>query len=146
MDANANEARALPVLSATSGQNDPDYSADRTPLVPCLWLFLVDETSADPAVTEQVQSNQEADLKQDDDDATSPLQPRTERPTSWSVAVTSPGAANASAGTSSGSSGVTGGGATAPAAALPGATTGLVTPDYDFAFRMECSRSCAPTC
>ncbi|MNP40953.1 hypothetical protein D3C76_1346260 [compost metagenome] len=84
-----------------------------------------------------MQSNQKVDQKQDDADAASPLQPRTERPTSWSVAATSPGAANASAGTSSGSSGVTGGGATAPAAALPGATTGLVTPDYDSAFRME---------
>ncbi|PQP83525.1 hypothetical protein C0Q44_02115 [Paenibacillus sp. PCH8] len=100
-------------------------------------LFLVDQPSAEPSVTEQVQSNQDAKLKKDDVDAASPLQHRTERPNSWSVAATSPGAANASAGTSSGSSGVTGGGATAPAAALSGAVTGLVKPDYGFAFRME---------
>lgn len=124
--------QALP-MEGTDLTQDSDVNAG----LPDNELFLVDQTTAKPAVTEQVQSNQEANLKPDDDDATSPLQPRTERPTSWSVAATSPGAANASAGTSSGSSGVTGGGATAPAAALPGATTGLVTPDYDFAFRME---------
>ncbi|WP_411735762.1 hypothetical protein [Paenibacillus sp. M2] len=65
------------------------------------------------------------------------MQPRTERPTSWSVTLTSPGRWLQGEQGDSGSSGVTGGGATAPAAALPGATTGLVTPDYDFAFRME---------
>ncbi|MCP1424565.1 hypothetical protein J3D43_003081 [Paenibacillus xylanexedens] len=124
--------QALP-MEGTDLTQDSDVNAG----LPDNELFLVDQTTAKPAVTEQVQSNQEANLKPDDDDATSPLQPRTERPTSWSVAATSPGAANASAGTSSGSSGVTGGGATAPAAALPGATTGLVTPDYDFSFRME---------
>ncbi|MCL6664517.1 hypothetical protein ACMX2M_21395 [Paenibacillus polymyxa] len=124
--------QVLPV-EGTDLTQDSDVNAG----LPDNELFLVDQSSAKPAVTEQVQSNQEANLKQDDADAASPLQPRTERPTSWSVAATSPGAANASAGTSSGSSGVTGGGATAPAAALPGATTGLVTPDYDFAFRME---------
>ncbi|SDD93448.1 hypothetical protein SAMN05428987_6416 [Paenibacillus sp. CF095] len=124
--------QAVPV-EGTDLTQDSDVNAG----LPDNEVFLVDPSSAKPAVTEQVQSNQEANLKQDDADAASPLQPRTERPTSWSVAATSPGAANASAGTSSGSSGVTGGGATAPAAALPGATTGLVTPDYDFAFRME---------
>lgn len=125
--------QALPV-EGTDLRQDSDVNAG----LPDNELFLVDQTSAEPAVTEQVQSNQKVDQKQDDADATSsPLQPRTERPTSWSVAATSPGAANASAGTSSGSSGVTGGGATAPAAALPGAATGLVTPDYDYAFRME---------
>ncbi|MBD8842433.1 hypothetical protein IFU39_32185 [Paenibacillus sp. CFBP 13594] len=118
--------QALPV-EGTDLTQDSDVNAGLTDND----LLLVDQPSAKPAVTEQVKSNQEANLKQDDVDATSPLQPRTERPTSWSVA------ANASAGTSSGSSGVAGGGATAPAAALPGATTGLVTPDYDFAFRME---------
>ncbi|GAS85284.1 unknown protein [Paenibacillus amylolyticus] len=124
--------QALPV-EGTDLTQDSDVNAG----LPDNELFLVDQPSAEPSVTEQVHSNQEAILKQDDTDAASPLQPRTERPNSWSVAATSPGAANASAGTSSGSSGVTGGGATAPAAALPGATTGLVTPDYDFAFRME---------
>lgn len=124
--------QALPV-DGTDLTQDSDVNAD----LPDNELFLVDQNTAKPSVTEQVRSNLEANSKQDDDNAASPLQPRTERPTSWSVAATSPGAANASAGTSSGASGVTGGGATAPAAALPGATTGLVTPDYDFAFRME---------
>ncbi|KAA8757562.1 hypothetical protein [Paenibacillus sp. UASWS1643] len=124
--------QALPVDGTDLAQNS-DVNAD----LPDNELFLVDQTAAKPSVTEQVRSKQETNLKQDDADAASPLQPRTERPTSWSVTATSPGAANASAGTSSGASGVTGGGAIAPAAALPGATTGLVTPDYDFAFRME---------
>gem|GEM_PF-2261841 len=124
--------QALPV-DGTDLTQDSDVNAD----LPDNELFLVDQNSAKTSVTEQVRSNREANLKQDDDNAASPLQPRTERPASWSVAATSPGAANASAGTSSGSSGVTGGGATAPAAALPGATVGLVTPDYGFAFRME---------
>lgn len=124
--------QALPV-DGTDLTQDSDVNAD----LPDNELFLVDQNTVKPSVTEQVRSNLEANSKQDDDNAASPLQPRTERPTSWSVAATSPGAANASAGTSSGASGVNGGGATAPAAALPGATTGLVTPDYDFAFRME---------
>lgn len=124
--------QALPV-DGTDLTQDSDINAD----LPDNELFLVDQNTAKPSVTEQVRSNLEANSKQDDDNAASPLQPRTERPTSWSVAATSPGAANASAGTSSGASGVTGGGATAPAAALSGATTGLVTPDYDFAFRVE---------
>ncbi|WFR63178.1 hypothetical protein P9222_01785 [Paenibacillus amylolyticus] len=124
--------QALPVEGADRTQ-DSNVNAG----MPDNELFLADQPSAKPSVTEQVQSKQEANLKQDDADAAFPLQPRTERPTSWSVAATSPGAANASAGTSSGASGVTGGGATAPAAALPGATTGLVTPDYHFAFRLE---------
>ncbi|MFX3648670.1 MAG: hypothetical protein ACE3K2_00400 [Paenibacillus sp.] len=124
--------QALPV-DGTDLTQDSDVNAD----LPDNELFLVDQNTVKPSVTEQVRSNLEANSKQDDDNAASPLQPRTERPTSWSVAATSPGAANASAGTSSGASGVTGGGATAPAAALPGATIGLVTPDYDFAFRME---------
>ncbi|MGN7416267.1 hypothetical protein [Paenibacillus sp. SAF-068] len=124
--------QALPV-EGIDLSSDSDVNAG----LPDNELFLVDEPSAKPSVTEQVQSNEEVNLKQDDADAVSPLQPRTERPTSWSVAATSPGAANASAGTSSGSSGVTGGGATSPAAALPGATIGLVTPDYGFAFWLE---------
>lgn len=124
--------QALPV-DGTDLTQDSEVNAG----MPDNELFLVDQTAVKPSVTEQVRSNLEANSKQDDDNAASPLQPRTERPTSWSVAATSPGAANASAGTSSGSSGVTGGGATAPAAALPGATVGLVTPDYGYAFRME---------
>ncbi len=124
--------QALPVDGTDLAQNS-DVNAD----LPDNELFFVDQTAAKSSVTEQVRGKQETNLKKEDADAVSPLQPRTERPTSWSVTATFPGAANASAGTSSGASGVTGGGATSPAAALPGATTGLVTPDYDFAFRME---------
>lgn len=94
--------QALPVDGTDLAQNS-DVNAD----LPDNELFLVDQNSAKPSVTEQV-SNQKANLKQDDANAASPLQLRTERSTSWSVAATSPGAANASAGTSSGSSGVTG--------------------------------------
>lgn len=99
--------------------------------------FLVDQPSLEPSVTDPVQNNEDANLQKNDSDKVSPLQPRTERSTNWSVMATSPGAANAAAGGSPGSSGITGGGATAPTVALSGVTTGLVTPDYDFAFRME---------
>ncbi|WP_413375064.1 hypothetical protein [Paenibacillus taichungensis] len=98
--------------------------------------FLVDQSLVKPAVIDPVQNNKGVNLE-DDSNKASPLQPRTERSTDWSVTATSPGAANAAAGGSSGSSGVTGGGSTAPPAALPGATSGLATPDYGFAFRME---------
>ncbi|MDR9748637.1 hypothetical protein [Paenibacillus taichungensis] len=99
--------------------------------------FLLDQPLVIPAVTDSVKNNKDVNLQKDDSNKASPLQPRTERSTDWSVTATSPGAANAAAGGSSGSSGVTGGGSTAPAVALLGANSGLATPDYRFAFRME---------
>ncbi|MCG7380943.1 hypothetical protein MH215_28590 [Paenibacillus sp. ACRSA] len=98
--------------------------------------FLTDQPSVKPIVTEQVQSKTEASVNKVDTRVVSPLQLRAEQPTSWNVAVTSP-AGSAYTGTSTGSSGATGGGATAPAAALPGAITHLVLSDDDVGFRIE---------
>ncbi|WP_315794422.1 hypothetical protein [Paenibacillus sp. BIC5C1] len=99
--------------------------------------FLLDEPTVEPSVTNQEQNNEDVNLQKDDSHNALPLQPRTERSHDWPVMATSSGAANAAAVGSSGTSGVSGGGATAPAVALSGTTTGLVTPDYDYAFRME---------
>lgn len=100
-------------------------------------LFLIDQPSVKPIVTEQVQSKTDANVERADTHVVSPLQPRAEQPTSWNVAVTTPAAVSAYAGTSSGSSGASGGGATAPAAALPGAIMNLVMSDDDVGFRIE---------
>ncbi|RAW12062.1 hypothetical protein DC345_22310 [Paenibacillus taichungensis] len=110
---------------------------DSNAVLPVEEQFLMDEPTVEPSVTDQVQNNEDVNLQKDDSDKASPLQPRTERFNDWPVMATSSGAANAAAVGSSGTSGVSGGGAIAPAVALSGTTTGLVTPDYDYAFRME---------
>jgi hypothetical protein len=125
--------QAVPPVEEASLELDSSSNA----VLPDERGFLVDQPSLEPSVTDPVQNNEDANLQKNDSDKVSPLQPRTERSTDWSVMATSPGAANAAAGGSSGSSGVTGGGSSAPAVALPGATSGLATPDYGFAYRME---------
>ena len=103
--------------------------------------ILVDPLSAAASVTDQVQDRNHPDVtvQKNASDHRSPLQPSTERPTTWSVMATStvPGATNASASGSSGSSSLIGSGAAAPAAVLPGATNGLAGSDSGFAFRIE---------
>ncbi|WP_416292384.1 hypothetical protein ACM7Q1_17045 [Paenibacillus illinoisensis] len=103
--------------------------------------ILVDPLSAAASVTDQVQDRNHPDVivQKNASDNASPLQPSTERPTTWSVMATStvPGATNASASGSSGSSSLIGSGAAAPAAVLPGATNGLAGSDSGFAFRIE---------
>ncbi|WP_418040298.1 hypothetical protein [Paenibacillus xylanilyticus] len=103
--------------------------------------ILVDPLSAAASVTDQVQDRNHPDVivQKNASDNASPLQPSTERPTTWFVMATStvPGATNASASGSSGSSSLIGSGAAAPAAVLPGATNGLAGSDSGFAFRIE---------